>query len=123
MPVQKATPQPDGSIIHTVLTGQTLWTIAAVYEIKLEDVYELNGLNRFSFVFPGDEILVCTDGVVEAEYFDRTKAAYRTVGTRFVAEHARDSVEAIWTKCKQLDRFRVDDDALLVKLRMEQARA
>jgi len=73
MPVQKATPQPDGSIIHTVLTGQTLWTIAAVYEIKLEDVYELNGLNRFSFVFPGDEILVRPPGDYSDSDPDPTK--------------------------------------------------
>lgn len=62
MPVQKATPQADGSIIHTVQTGQTLWTIAAVYEIKLEDLYELNGMNQYSFVFPGDAIIIRPPG-------------------------------------------------------------
>lgn len=62
MPVQKATPQADGSIIHTVQTGQTLWTIAAVYEIKLEDLYTLNGMNQYSFVFPGDAIIIRPPG-------------------------------------------------------------
>jgi LysM repeat protein len=58
MSVQKATAQPDGSIIHTVLTGQTLWTIAAVYQVELNKLLELNGLNQYSYVFPGDQIIV-----------------------------------------------------------------
>lgn len=62
MPVQKAAPQADGSIIHIVQTGQTLWTIAAVYGIQLEDLYSLNGMNRYSFVFPGDEVIVRPPG-------------------------------------------------------------
>jgi len=58
MPVQKAAPLADGSIIHTVQEGQTLWTIAAVYEIELGKLLEQNGLNNYSFVFPGDELLI-----------------------------------------------------------------
>lgn len=58
MPVQKVTPQADGAIIHTVLTGQTLWTIAAIYEVELSQLYELNDLNQYSFVFPGDQIII-----------------------------------------------------------------
>lgn len=65
MPVQKATPQTDGSIIHTVLTGQTLWTIAAIYEIKLETLFEINNLNQYSYVFPGDKITIRPAGIYE----------------------------------------------------------
>lgn len=40
--VQKAEPQPDGSIIHTVGYGQTLSGISSVYEVPLERLVELN---------------------------------------------------------------------------------
>ena len=62
MPVQKATPGADGSITHIVREGQTLWTVAAVYEVDLDYLLELNNLNRFSFVFPGDELVVQPPG-------------------------------------------------------------
>ena len=65
MPVQKATPQSDGSIIHTVLTGQTLWTIAAVYDIELQTLLDNNNLNQYSYVFPGDKIIIRPPGVYE----------------------------------------------------------
>ena len=58
MPVMQATPQEDGSIIHMVQTGQTLWTIAAVYNIDIEILYELNDMNQYSYVFPGDQIII-----------------------------------------------------------------
>lgn len=66
MPVQKATPQPDGSIIHTVLAGQTLWTIAAVYNIELQTLLDNNNLNQYSYVFPGDKIVIRPPGVYES---------------------------------------------------------
>ena len=58
VPVIKATPGPDGAISHIVRQGQTLWTIAAIYEIELTKLYELNELNQYSFVFPGDELII-----------------------------------------------------------------
>lgn len=60
IPVTKANPQPDGSIVHIVRTGQTLWTIAAVYEVPLEQVMELNGNNETIYV--GDEVMVAPAG-------------------------------------------------------------
>lgn len=60
IPVTVADPQPDGSIVHVVRTGQTLWTIAAVYQVPLEQVMQLNGNNET--IYPGDEILVAPPG-------------------------------------------------------------
>ena len=37
-PVLVATPAPDGSVVHTVQPGQTLWVIAATYKIQLADL-------------------------------------------------------------------------------------
>ncbi len=60
IPVVKADPRPDGSIVHIVRTGQTLWTIAAVYEVPLDQVIQLNGNNET--IFPGDEVIVAPAG-------------------------------------------------------------
>ncbi len=58
IPVVKAEPRENGALVHIVRTGQALWNISAVYEIPLETLYEINKLNAFSFIFPGDEIII-----------------------------------------------------------------
>ena len=58
IPVQAATPGPDGSIFHIVQQGQALWNIAAIYKIPLPELIALNGLTQNSFIHPGEKILV-----------------------------------------------------------------
>lgn len=58
IPVQVATPRPDGSIVHVVQPGQALWNIAAAYKVSLADLLALNGLKESSLIYPGDKILV-----------------------------------------------------------------
>lgn len=60
IPVTVADAQPDGSIVHIVRTGQTLWTIAAVYKVPLEQVMQLNGNNET--IYPGDKVMVAPAG-------------------------------------------------------------
>jgi LysM repeat protein len=57
-PVMPAEPGEDGSIIHQVQAGQSMWTIAAVYEIPLEQLLELNDLTQSSFLQPGQELII-----------------------------------------------------------------
>jgi uncharacterized protein YkwD len=58
LPVVRSTPQADGSIIHTVQTGQTLWTIAAVYDVQLSELLEINGLTETALLHPGDHVVI-----------------------------------------------------------------
>jgi LysM repeat protein len=57
-PVLVATPGPDGSVVHTVQSGQTLWVIAATYKIQLADLLALNGMTDNSYIFPGDQLII-----------------------------------------------------------------
>jgi uncharacterized protein YkwD len=57
-PVVTATPNPDGSVIHVVQYGQTLWAIADAYDIPLEDLLSMNNLTEDSAIFPDEELLI-----------------------------------------------------------------
>jgi uncharacterized protein YkwD len=58
LPVVAATPKPDGSIVHIVEPGQALYTIAIVYEVPLDEILVMNGLNMSSVIYPGEEIII-----------------------------------------------------------------
>lgn len=58
IPIVVATPQEDGSVLHIVRSGQTLWAISAIYEVDITQLLELNNLLLTSFIFPGDELYV-----------------------------------------------------------------
>jgi LysM repeat protein len=42
IPVVTVTPMPDGSMIHEVQPGQSLWAIAIAYGVKIADLVKLN---------------------------------------------------------------------------------
>ena len=54
--VATATPMSDGSIIHTVSAGETLWTIAVRYGLSLDEIKALNDIG--TFILPGQKLLV-----------------------------------------------------------------
>lgn len=58
VPVTRAAPREDGSIVHVVQIGQTAWDIAAVYGVDLATLLRLNNLPDDPILLPGDEILV-----------------------------------------------------------------
>lgn len=62
IPVVKADPKPDGSVVHIIRTGQTLWTLAAVYEVPLQQILELNQYSEAQVIHPGDEVIVAGPG-------------------------------------------------------------
>ncbi len=57
IPVHVSTARPDGDVVHEVKYGQTLWTIADLYHVHIEDIKRLNGLVDDNIV-PGWKLLV-----------------------------------------------------------------
>jgi uncharacterized protein YkwD len=57
-PVTTSTPNPDGSVIHIVQPGQSLWAIADAYDVSLADILALNGLTEEDAIFPDQQLLI-----------------------------------------------------------------
>lgn len=58
MPVVTSTPHPDGSVIHDVQQGQSLWSIARAYNTHINIIQALNGLGSSTEVYSGEELLM-----------------------------------------------------------------
>jgi hypothetical protein len=58
IPIRVSEANPDGSVIHEVKEGQTLWNIAAAYQVNLGEILRLNGLNEGSLIYPGQKLLI-----------------------------------------------------------------
>jgi len=57
-PIVTSTPNPDGSVIHIVQYGETLWTIVDAYGISMADLLALNGLTEEDAIYPDQELLI-----------------------------------------------------------------
>jgi LysM repeat protein len=57
-PVKIATPSKDGSITHTVMSGQSLWMIADKYKVDVERLRQLNNLGTIDTIYIGQKILI-----------------------------------------------------------------
>jgi uncharacterized protein YkwD/LysM repeat protein len=57
-PITTAEPNPDGSVVHIVQYGQSLWAIVDAYEISMEDLLAQNGLTEDSAIFPDQELII-----------------------------------------------------------------
>jgi LysM repeat protein len=53
-----ATPQSDGSLVYVVQPGQTLWEIAAIYDLSLQDLLELNNMSQDAMIRDGQKLIV-----------------------------------------------------------------
>ena len=80
-PVLISTANPDGSIVHVVQAGQTLWTIAASYKIALPDLLQLNGFTNNTFIYPGNKILIKPAGAASAAGVASAASAVVATGT------------------------------------------
>ena len=57
-PIVTSTPNPDGSVIHIVQYGETLWTIVDAYGISMADLLAQNGLTEEDAIYPDQELLI-----------------------------------------------------------------
>ena len=57
-PVVTATPNPDGSVIHKVESGQSLWSIAIAYGVTIAQILEWNGLGADAVLLVGETLVV-----------------------------------------------------------------
>jgi hypothetical protein len=55
--VQTSTPNPDGSVVHTVQSGQTLIGIAKAYGVLVVEIKDLNHLTSDT-IYVGDKLLI-----------------------------------------------------------------
>ncbi len=57
--VDIATPNPDGSVIHTVRYGETLWAISEAYGIPIDQILTNTGLSQGTTqVFEGQDLVI-----------------------------------------------------------------
>lgn len=58
LPFVTATPRPDGSVVHVVQQDDTLWLIAANYDVTLDHLRATNNIGQF--IHEGDELVIHT---------------------------------------------------------------
>jgi len=88
IPVVAAEPREDGSIVHVVRTGQSLWNISAVYHVSIEELLALNDFIENKVIYPGQEILVRPPQIEEKATAPaaQTNNADQGVETQIVSE-------------------------------------
>lgn len=51
-------PQPGGGLVHTIVAGDTLFALSLQYNVPLDDIYALNGLNSQSILSIGQKVII-----------------------------------------------------------------
>ena len=57
-PLTTSTPNPDGSIVHVVGYGQSWWSIAIAYGLKINDILAMNGYSSQTQLRPGMKLTI-----------------------------------------------------------------
>lgn len=57
IPIVVSTARPDGDVVHEVQYGQTLWNLAEMYQVSIEQIKLLNGLVDDN-ILPGWKLLI-----------------------------------------------------------------
>ncbi|MCC6955572.1 MAG: LysM peptidoglycan-binding domain-containing protein [Anaerolineales bacterium] len=56
--IDTVTPGPDGSIVHTVRAGETLWAVALAYGVPIAQLQLLNKMGATIVIYEGQKLLV-----------------------------------------------------------------
>ena len=62
-PVKVATPIADGSVIHQVQSGQSLWSIAIKYGVKIDSIRRLNNISPDGTIYIGQKLIIRGPGI------------------------------------------------------------
>jgi LysM repeat protein len=62
-PVKVATPVADGSVIHQVQSGQSLWSIAIKYGVKIDTIRRLNNISADGTIYIGQKLIIRGPGL------------------------------------------------------------
>ncbi len=57
-PRPTALPRPDGAIVHIVQPGDTVFGLALQYDVPMDQILQLNGLTKDSFIVLGQELAI-----------------------------------------------------------------
>jgi LysM repeat protein len=58
VPAPTALPRPDGAIVHVVKAGDTIFGLALQYDVPMDQILQLNGLTKDSFIRLGQELVI-----------------------------------------------------------------
>jgi len=62
-PVKIATPLADGSVVHQVQSGQSLWSIAIKYGVKIDSIRRLNNISPDGTIYIGQKLIIQAPGL------------------------------------------------------------
>ena len=57
-PSVTSTPNPDGSVVHVVQSGDTLFALSLAYNVSVDQIYSLNNLSASSILSIGQKIIM-----------------------------------------------------------------
>jgi len=75
-PLDTSVPDEDGSILHIVHYGETLWGIAQSYGVTVDDIRRLNGIaDGSTLIHPGQQLLIQPGGTSPQVFPEETASA------------------------------------------------
>jgi LysM repeat protein len=65
-PAPTALPRPDGAVVHVVIAGDTIFGLALQYGVSMDQLFQLNGLTKDSYIHVGQELVISAPPVTSA---------------------------------------------------------
>jgi LysM repeat protein len=56
--IKTAAPAADGSIVHTVQAGETLWSVAVAYQVSVAQLQYLNNMGATIVIYEGQKLVI-----------------------------------------------------------------